>query len=72
MEYVIKRYDTTTGGECLVEYELHYEFLWFWLRVTPVRQKHITGGAGVTEPITGAKRMWISTSGAGFFRLEQA
>lgn len=71
MNYAIKNYDTIDGGRCMIEFKVHYR-LWIFVRATPVRQRLANGGFSLIEPIENGKRMWVTTSGIGFFRLEQA
>lgn len=69
MKYCIKDYPSLYGetvGSCIVEFRVHYTFLWFFVRVTPVRQQRLEKPL---ERIPNGKRMWITTSGIGWVRL---
>ena len=64
----IKTYDTTDGRRVTIQFKVHY-VLWGLVRANPVRSR--VYGDPEIDTIEDGRRMWITTSGLGWFPLEQ-
>lgn len=67
-EYVVKTYRGPMGTN-RVEFQVLFHFLWIFIYASPTRSMNSHGDIKV---IQWAKNCWITTSGAGYFRLEEA